>query len=395
MKVSVIIPVYNGEKFIDDCLDCVTRQTLEDLDIIFVDDGSADGTPERIRARAAEDPRITYIRQENAGCGVARNTGMPLAAGEYVAFWDCDDVYDPRTLELMSACMEEHDSDVCVCGVKKLYPDGKVLPSPGMLSFDGISDPSSFSRETDGDRILNFTSVNMVNKMFRTSFLRENGLRFSAAPNAEDVAFTCAALCLAGRISCLKERLATYRVFQSGSQVGKKNLHPRVGVQEWIRAAEELKRRGVYPETSFANKAVTALTYELQNIRGREAFDEAFGFLKENLGKLEMDGDGEREYANDHVALYARHLKEDTAEEFQTFLSAENYLRADEFRARSVKDRAEASRLRGKVRKQAKKLALLRERNQKLERDGARYRKMIRKLRKRLEAAAETETREN
>ena len=392
MKVSVIIPVYNGEKFINDCLDCVTRQTLEDLDILFVDDGSTDGTPERIRARAAEDPRITYIRQENAGCGVARNNALARAAGEYVVFWDCDDLFDPRALELMSAAMEQHGADVCVCGVNKFYPDGKVLPSPGNPSLEGISDPASFSRETDGDRILNFTSVTNVNKMYRTSFLREKGLKFSDAPNAEDVGFTCGALCLAGRVTCLKERLATYRVFQAQSLVGRKNLYPRVGVQQWAETADELKRLGAYPERSFPGKAVTALTYELQNMRGRKAFDEAFACLKENLERLGLDGE---EYASEHVALYARHMREDTAEEFHSFLSAENYLRADEFRARSVKDRAEASRLRGKVRKQGKKLSRLKEKAQKLERDNARYRKMIRKLRGRLEAAAETGSKED
>ncbi len=387
MKVSVIVPVYNGEKFIGDCLDCVTGQTLDDLDIIFVDDGSTDGTAERILARAEEDPRITCIRQENTGCGIARNNGLERAAGDYVVFWDCDDLFDPRALEIMSACMEEHGSDVCVCGVRKLYPDGKVLPSPGNPSLEGISDPLFFSRETDGDRILNFTSVTNVNKMYRTSFLREKGLKFSDSPNAEDVGFTCGALCLAGGISCLKETLVTYRVFQAGSMVGRKNLHPRVGVQQWAETADELKRLGAYPEKSFPSKAVTALTYELQNMRGRKAFDEAFACLKENLERLGLDGE---EFASEHVALYARHMREDTAEEFRSFLFIENYLRADEFRARSVKDRADAARLRKKVRKQEKKLSQFREKTQELERDNARYKKMIRKLRGRLEAAAET-----
>ena len=99
MKVSVIIPVYNAEKYLAECLDSIVCQTLSDIEIICVNDGSSDNSLSLLEAYSRKDNRFKIINQENSGPGVARNTGINVASGEYIFFVDSDDTIFPETLE--------------------------------------------------------------------------------------------------------------------------------------------------------------------------------------------------------------------------------------------------------------------------------------------------------
>ena len=94
-KVSVIIPVYNVEPYLKQCMDSVVGQTLKDIEIICVDDGSTDGSLDILKEYATEDSRIQIIEQKNAGAGAARNNGMRHATGKYLSFLDSDDFFEP------------------------------------------------------------------------------------------------------------------------------------------------------------------------------------------------------------------------------------------------------------------------------------------------------------
>lgn len=112
--VSIIIPIYNLEKYIKHCLESVVNQTYKELEIICIDDGSTDGSAEIIKSMAESDPRIKYIYQENAGVSAARNKGLDTATGEYVMFVDGDDYLHYQTVEILSECLKETDADI-VC----------------------------------------------------------------------------------------------------------------------------------------------------------------------------------------------------------------------------------------------------------------------------------------
>ena len=99
-KISVIMPVYNGEKYLNQCLDSVIGQSLQDIEIICVNDGSTDSSPDILRSYAAKDPRVKVFDQPNLNAGAARNLGMKYATGEYYSFLDADDFFDPQMLEL-------------------------------------------------------------------------------------------------------------------------------------------------------------------------------------------------------------------------------------------------------------------------------------------------------
>ena len=107
-KVSVIIPVYNAEKYLRQCLDSVVNQTLREIEIICVDDGSTDGSLAILQEYAANDARIKVLTQKNQYAGVARNNGMAAAQGKYFAFLDADDYYDLNALMVMFQRMEEN-----------------------------------------------------------------------------------------------------------------------------------------------------------------------------------------------------------------------------------------------------------------------------------------------
>lgn len=98
IKVSVIIPVYNGEKYICQCLDSVISQSLKDIEIICVDDGSSDSTPMLLEEYCKKDKRVCVITQENVNAGAARNAGLDIAQGEYLSFLDADDFFEKDML---------------------------------------------------------------------------------------------------------------------------------------------------------------------------------------------------------------------------------------------------------------------------------------------------------
>lgn len=115
-KVSIIIPCYGVEKYLDRCMDSILKQTLNDIEIILVDDGSPDRVPEMCDNYASRDPRIRVIHKPNAGLGYARNSGLEIATGEFVAFVDSDDYIDIGMYEALYAKAKDADCDAVYCG---------------------------------------------------------------------------------------------------------------------------------------------------------------------------------------------------------------------------------------------------------------------------------------
>ena len=119
-KVSVIIPAYNAANTIEKAIRSVQSQSLEDWELIIVDDGSTDHTPEIVGLLAESDKRIQYVRQSNAGAAAARNHGIDIVETEYLAFLDADDTYDASYLERMVNALDTSSADFSICGVRKI-----------------------------------------------------------------------------------------------------------------------------------------------------------------------------------------------------------------------------------------------------------------------------------
>ena len=123
--ISVIVPVYKTEKFLSDCIKSILNQTYHDLEVILVNDGSPDSSGQICEEYAKKDSRIKVIHQENAGVASARNTGLNLAAGEYITFVDSDDYICPQMYEEMLKCAKKNHCDLVMCDCMKVYSDGR------------------------------------------------------------------------------------------------------------------------------------------------------------------------------------------------------------------------------------------------------------------------------
>ena len=125
--ISIVIPVYNVEDFLERCLDSVSCQTYKETEVIIVNDGSTDSSPEIIERYVEEYPNFKSFTIENSGQGGARNFGIEKANGEYIAFLDSDDYISPNCIELLAETAKRENSDIVVCSCYDVKEDGTII----------------------------------------------------------------------------------------------------------------------------------------------------------------------------------------------------------------------------------------------------------------------------
>lgn len=206
-KVSVIVPVYNVEEYLRECIDSILSQTLKDIEVILVDDGSPDGCAKIIDEYAEKDPRIIAIHQENAGPGPARNRGMSSASGEFIAFMDPDDLYPSReTLEHLYNAAKTSGCDVAG-GRLWLFKDGDdpqngfELPVHTNFPYYGIVDYRDFQ-----------SPYAFYCYIYNRTFVCENQLSFPPLRRFQDPVFFVKAMIAAKEFVAINEIAYFYRV---------------------------------------------------------------------------------------------------------------------------------------------------------------------------------------
>lgn len=210
--VSVIIPVYNAERYIAQCLDSVLAQTLRDIEIICVDDGSTDGSVAILKRYAARDSRLRLIRQKNAGAGAARNQGLREATGEYLSFLDSDDFFEPDMLEKAVAQARQYEAEIVVFNSDQYHMDKTTfVPVPWVILKDDLPPYMPFSyRQLTGNVFLSFVGW-AWDKLYRRDFVMAHDLWFQEQRTTNDMLFVFSALVVAKRIAVLDEVLAHQR----------------------------------------------------------------------------------------------------------------------------------------------------------------------------------------
>ena len=328
VKVSVIIPIYNGEEFLEEWLDSVCNQTLEEIEIICVDDGSTDSSLSILQKYKEKDSRIQIIQQKNQYAGAARNNGKKHATGEYLIFWDCDDYFELNALEMMYNKSVEMNADVCVCGVNQYFQD-KDLMVPNNVNYLNryrITGDEVFSRHGNEETILNFTNAVPWNKMFRRKYIEDLNLDFQAIRNGNDIYFTMNAIYFAERITTIRTALINYRSNQNNSLFGTLAKSPLIPLRAWIDVAENFEKLDEFPERTFANKAMGSVVYLLRNMGDYEAICETVDFLKkEGLDKLHLYVREEGYYYTDWHNDLIRLLREAEVPAILTFLQNITY----------------------------------------------------------------------
>ena len=188
-KISVVVPVYNVEKYLEKCIDSIINQTYRNLEIILVDDGSSDKSPQICDLYAQKDERVKVIHKTNGGLSSARNVGIDCATGEYICFFDSDDFVEIDMIETLSKAIMETDYDLCICGysvdtynkTNALISQKSILPNFSYPSTNCSLDEYEFALGLCGYA---------WNKLYRLQFLKENNLKFEEGVSlVEDLLF--------------------------------------------------------------------------------------------------------------------------------------------------------------------------------------------------------------
>lgn len=262
IKVSVVIPVYNSEKYLKKCLNSVIRQTLKETEIICVDDGSTDNSAEILNEFAQKDNRFVVLRQENLFAGAARNNGLKAAHGKYIVFWDADDYFEPDALKIMYMQCEKEKADICLCAAASFDSEtGKKAVDESFLKRRFLPKEKVFSSKTHPQHIFNIASNVPWQRMFLISFIREKGIEFQNLRQANDTYFVMAAMYYANRITYTEKALVNYRVNNKSSITGKASASPLCAYESFAAVYELLKAEHCCEEIlqSFYNKLVPGL----------------------------------------------------------------------------------------------------------------------------------------
>lgn len=181
IAVSIIVPVFNAEKYLVKCLDSVVNQTLKNVEIIFVDDGSTDRSSEICKSYAKKDERIIYFKKENEGLAAARQDGMEKASGEYIGFVDSDDWLELNMYERMYAVAKEHDADVVFCNCyKDESKKNSYYLEPGVYDRKAIEEkilPRSLAGISSNGTNSVIRWCNWL-RLYRTDLIKENNIKF-------------------------------------------------------------------------------------------------------------------------------------------------------------------------------------------------------------------------
>lgn len=178
-RVSVIIPVYNAEKYLDRCIESAVNQTYTDIEIILVNDGSADNSAVICGLWAEKDSRIKVIHKQNEGAGLARNTGLDAASGDYVLFIDSDDYIQPETVEHCVSAAERDGSEIVLYGRADVRCDGSIKEK-SVLTDKYLYRNSDVTEELFSSLCIHSKGfgLGVVGKMMRTSLIKENEIGF-------------------------------------------------------------------------------------------------------------------------------------------------------------------------------------------------------------------------
>ena len=282
-KVSIVLPVYNVERYLKQCLDSILNQTFSDFELICVNDGSTDGSPSVLEAYARKDKRIRIIHQNNQTLGAARNNGFAAARGKYVIFLDSDDFFKQDMLASCYQRAEATKADIVLFAFCAYLETKKTYSEKRGLNTTIIGETPVFSRKDYPDCLFDITYANVWTKFYRRRFLKRAKLHFQVLPNAEDEYFTFASLTLAKRIAWIDSIFTCYRIGRPDSLESCKEQHPLCFLEADTALFDELNKRGIYQELeiAYANRITEHCRYVFWRLRNAP---EALAAVKYELG---------------------------------------------------------------------------------------------------------------
>ncbi|QTU83701.1 glycosyltransferase family 2 protein [Xiamenia xianingshaonis] len=282
-KVSVIIPVYNCEKYLNETLRRLTGQSLQEIEILCVNDGSTDGSLGILNDWARKDDRIVVVDQPNSGAGAARNHGLRRARGEYLSILDSDDLYEPDMLAHAYECASKHAADMVVYGADFYYEDKNAFDSVPWLDLKRLPEQNPFSVHDVAGNPFRSTNGWTWDKLFKRSFIQENGIVFQEQRTYNDMVFTFLSFCCASRIATLHEVLIHQRKNHktSLSQTGDKSWWCVRDALAGLKSG--LESKGVFDalRRHFDNYVLHMVRFNATSINRTQAFLQLYPVMKD------------------------------------------------------------------------------------------------------------------
>ncbi len=219
-KISVIVPVYNVEKYLHKCVDSIINQTYKNLEIILVDDGSPDNCPKICDDYVKQDERVKVVHKENAGVSAARNTGIRAATGDYVCFFDGDDFIEKNMVEKMLDAIEKKGCDICVCGYSVDFYDNLDKEETVKIVIPW-NQPSEQKSLIEYEKHLGICGY-VWNKLYSVNLLKLLELNFDEEISLyEDLIFNSKAFCEGAKV-CFIDNIGYHYIQRQRETLGVK-----------------------------------------------------------------------------------------------------------------------------------------------------------------------------
>lgn len=300
--ISIVVPAHNTERYLERCLDSLVNQTLKEIEIICIDDGSTDGTLEILEEYKKKDKRVKIKSIPQSGLSIARNTGIEMATAEYIMFCDSDDYYELETCEKILEAIESTGASVVINEINTVYeayPERQLWDEEYYnLRLSGLQEMSK--------SVLQQTDVASTNKIFRRDIIDKYKIRFPEGRSYEDSYFCYAYFCVGKTVYYLHERLYNY-VRHEGSIMAttwEKDIKHDVAIDHLfngIKFFEFLKEHGIFEEYSdlfwdrFLFCENFTLTESKTKQRRQEAREVATKFIQEHKNEFYMAEPGVRD----------------------------------------------------------------------------------------------------
>ena len=314
--VSVVIPVHDAAEYISDTLSSILSQSLQDIEVIIIDDNSADDTLKLLQSFAANDSRIRLLNNsQNIGAGASRNMGLKIASGEYIIFLDDDDYADANMLKRMYDHAALLQADVVICRCQSLdLQTHSYAPMPWSVRVDLLPQKELFASDESTHNFFDAFIWWPWDKLFRRQAILDTGLQFQDLRTTNDLFFVSAFMLLTKRMAFLDEILISHSINRSGSLsvTREKSWHCALdalrALYSFIDSKHLLPSRG----RDFNNYAVTFLEWNLNTISG-PAFDSLFTASREFIASLDID---ESDFYDDFIKAAHYRLIRLTPEEY-------------------------------------------------------------------------------
>lgn len=277
--VSVVMPVYNAEQYLHRALDTLLAQSARNLEIIAVDDGSTDRSLEILRRYEAKSQRVHVYTQKNQYAGVARNTGLSHARGEYVLFLDADDFFEKDLVRDTYRTAVLSDADIVLFSANVYNEQTGELSLGNYLDLSYAPAEEPFSWRDCPDTIFQIGSDCPWTKLFKRAFLNETGLQFQALYNSNDIYFVLSAIAMANRIVTVDKAYVNYR---TGLTNNLQSSQKKYFLQAYYAWHDRLKALGYLDDVrrSYVNCIINGCAHNLRRITDIELKKKLFTQLK-------------------------------------------------------------------------------------------------------------------